>query len=269
MEEAFNSYRDIIRFEFQLRHKKNPSYSMSAFSRDLGVAPSRLSEILSGKQGLSRSRAKVIGGRIGYKGKKLDWFCDLVDAESARSTLIKEQARRRLKDTKNGVISREVKSDMTIALKWYHLAIRRILSMEGFENTTSWIAEKIGVSLDKVEKALDELISLGLVRYTSKKHYERVENIHFPPRIFNRKSRSLFLKSLLWKAYQARDNPIDSRHHGVHIFTVDSEQLEELKSILQECEDKIDNLTYKSKRHDRLMVFMDILYDLTDQGSKT
>src|SRR2546430_13739191 len=57
---ADTDYRRVLRKELESRCRTSPRYSLRAFARDLKISPSRLSEILSGKQGLSRAAARGI-----------------------------------------------------------------------------------------------------------------------------------------------------------------------------------------------------------------
>lgn len=89
-------YRIILRSELAERCKHNPNYSLRAFARDLGIAPSRVSEILSGKQGLSRKAALSIAERLGLSTEEAEAFADLVDCRHCRTLDGRERARRRL-----------------------------------------------------------------------------------------------------------------------------------------------------------------------------
>ena len=59
-------YRLLLKSELASRTNQNPNYSLRAFARDLDLAPSRLSEVLNGKQGLSTQAAEKIAKTLGY-----------------------------------------------------------------------------------------------------------------------------------------------------------------------------------------------------------
>ncbi len=158
MDQNFKTYRDVIRYEFFFRHHKNPAYSMSAFARDLGIAPSRLSEIFSGKQGLSPKRAREVGSKIGYRAKKLTWFCNLVASETARSPKMKAAARAKLEEVRNGVMSEAIQTRLPVDLRWEHIAVRRMALMDEFRESAEWISEKLGVSTEVIRRVLSDLI---------------------------------------------------------------------------------------------------------------
>lgn len=91
-----HSYRDFMLRELERRQRKNPSYSLRAFARDLEVPSSRLSEILNRKMGLSETRAVALAEKLNLSSSEREFFIDLALAEHARSAVIKEMAQRRV-----------------------------------------------------------------------------------------------------------------------------------------------------------------------------
>ncbi|MGZ3748755.1 MAG: hypothetical protein ACXVCD_15580, partial [Pseudobdellovibrionaceae bacterium] len=52
------SYQTILKNELKYRLQRNPSYSLRAFAKALEMSAPHLSDILSGKKGLSLSSAQ-------------------------------------------------------------------------------------------------------------------------------------------------------------------------------------------------------------------
>ena len=94
---GIKDYRLILKQEHHGRVSFNRRYSLRAFARDLGLAPSRLCEIFHYKQGLSRDAAGRIADRLGYDGDRKSYFLDLVTASHARNKKDRENAQNRLK----------------------------------------------------------------------------------------------------------------------------------------------------------------------------
>ncbi|WP_413558003.1 hypothetical protein [Bdellovibrio sp. HCB209] len=92
------SYRDFLYEEFKKRRTKEPSYSLRGFARDLEMNPSRLSEIMNGKVGLSDVKGMELADRIGLTDKECEYFLDLIRAEHARSALAKKEAQERVRE---------------------------------------------------------------------------------------------------------------------------------------------------------------------------
>lgn len=94
--EAGQDFRAILRSELNRRMRQNPYYSLRAFARDLKVVPSRISEILSGKQGLSPKCAQKIAKLLRMSEEEASHFIDLVTASHARSPRDRHGAKLRL-----------------------------------------------------------------------------------------------------------------------------------------------------------------------------
>lgn len=84
--------------ELQKRQARNPAYSMSGFSRDLTINPSRISEILNEKVRLSEKRAVLIAEKLKLNKNESFLFIDLVQSEHARSTVGRNSAQKRVRD---------------------------------------------------------------------------------------------------------------------------------------------------------------------------
>lgn len=89
-------YKKLLRDKFEKRKMANPRYSLRAFARDIRISPSRLSEILNGKQGLSESGAEKISSALGMEGEEKARFILQVVAEDSRSKHKRRLAKEKL-----------------------------------------------------------------------------------------------------------------------------------------------------------------------------
>src|SRR4051812_6132435 len=91
-------FRDLLKREFETRFRRNASYSLRAYARDLGLQPARLSLILSGKKGLSRASATEIARRLGLSAREGALFVGQVESRHSRSRSGKHLATQRLRE---------------------------------------------------------------------------------------------------------------------------------------------------------------------------
>lgn len=172
MEQEFNTrlsiscYRQILKEELSLRCKHNSHYSLRAFARDLEVAPSRLSEVLNGKQGLSRKAATAIADKLDFNLEEQEYFCDLVTSIHSRSKDEREAAQARVEQAR-----KEFDEDHHFKLEtfkvlseWYHGAIFEMCKMDDFKFDKFYIAKKLKISTIQVELAVERLVRLGMLR---------------------------------------------------------------------------------------------------------
>lgn len=78
-------YKDILRSYWTNIHSRNHRYSLRSFARLIGISSGRLSEVLSGKQGLSARSAEQIAQRLKMAPDVQKRFVCLVVASCARS----------------------------------------------------------------------------------------------------------------------------------------------------------------------------------------
>lgn len=156
-------YREQLRSEFERRSKANPSYSMRAFARDLELAPSRLSLILRGKEGLSLARAKKLVQRLGYVGEKAELFCALVESRDSRSAAGRAAARAKIQTQWNDLKKSLNEDEFRYIGDWHHLAILHMVELADFDAAPASIAKRLALPPETVNDAIERLLRLKLL----------------------------------------------------------------------------------------------------------
>jgi uncharacterized protein (TIGR02147 family) len=160
-----NDYRETLRLILKGRATQNPRYSLRAFARDLDLVPSRLSEIMNKKQGLSRRAAERIAQKLGFKDDNYELFCDSVSSLHARAENERKLATIRLvKHQSDAASIYRMRSDtFAIISDWYHLAILELMKLKSFRQDIRWIATELKVSPIQIELAIDRLLRMKLL----------------------------------------------------------------------------------------------------------
>jgi uncharacterized protein (TIGR02147 family) len=159
-----NDYRDVLRSILEERGRKNPRYSLRAFARDLGITPSRLSDVLKGRYGLSREASHKIAERLGFNSNETEFFCNLAESEHARSQTQRQLAKIRLKKFTGDSHYQMLQMDtFHLVADWYHMAILELTYLKGFKSNLTWIANALGISRPVAEQAVARLKRLGLL----------------------------------------------------------------------------------------------------------
>jgi len=129
----------------------NARYSLRAFARDIGLAPSKTSEILAGKKGLGEARAESVADRLRLGAELRAIFVDSVVARHARTPARRALAAARLRARSPAKATpREGRSAQRNA--WYFGAVRA-LKAAGFTDERR-MAERLGLTALQVENAL-------------------------------------------------------------------------------------------------------------------
>ena len=172
----YDDYRDVLKDEFSRRSRQNARYSQGAFARDLNIRPSRLSEVLNGKQGISSDVAKDVAKCLKLNKVEASHFVDLVESLHARSRASREAADGRLRRSRKdrGELSRNHSDEFQG--QWYHYALIELARLPQFRADVLWISQVLDISVEKVEKAVDDFIDLGLFAGSGPDHFHVVED---------------------------------------------------------------------------------------------
>lgn len=135
--------------EFAARRERNSAYSLRAFARFLGIQPSGLSDIFSGKRKVSR--------KMGAK------FCAKLKVPE---TIALEFLKPKKNTAVNGsqVYTKLNLDTFGLIYEWHYLAILTLSELDDFNGEASWIATRLGISKKKAAEALHRLSRLGLLQ---------------------------------------------------------------------------------------------------------
>lgn len=159
-----HSLSEVLNQEFSLRKDRNAAYSLRAFARDLELSPSRLSEVMKGKQGLSEANAEAVARKITRRPEERAFIKDLVLAGSARNQMVRELAKERLKEAREAASLRGLREDQfKLIADWYHGAILELTQLVDFQSNANWISERLGIPQNLIEAALERLQKMGLL----------------------------------------------------------------------------------------------------------
>ncbi|MEK7691021.1 MAG: TIGR02147 family protein, partial [Bdellovibrionota bacterium] len=151
--------------ELESRCQRNPKYSLRAFARDLAISAPRLSRVLSGTEGISRSAATSLGKRLGLSKEETTHLCYLAESQFARSRIRRAQARK-LIELRAGADSNLQLDAFKIVSDWYHFALLELTLTTGFQNDPDWMARQLGISIHEVRGALERLKRLDALTET-------------------------------------------------------------------------------------------------------
>jgi uncharacterized protein (TIGR02147 family) len=263
-----SDYREILRDQLNHRIESNPRYSLRAFARDLGLSPSRLSEILNGKQGLSRASAQKIAGRMGFSFDETNRFCDLVESLHARSRLSQEVAKARLQKYQAEQSHRTLQLDaFRVVSDWYHFAILCLIELDGFDPDPDWIGRKLQISRYEATAALARLERLDLIEKT-KTGYRVLQDFVASPSGIPSEAIRKFHRQVLEKAAAALTaQPLDDREFSTVLFALDATRLEEAKSKVRHFGRGLVKSMDSSRKKNRVYCLSMQLFRISEKGS--
>src|SRR5258708_36824233 len=118
------NYRIYLKCVLVERADANPAYSLRALARNLTLAPSYLSAILSGKKNLSAERALETAAGLQLNETEREYFCLLVQIESTTDPALKDSLLKRVRQLNPNVGVYDLSLDhFKIISDWPHFAI--------------------------------------------------------------------------------------------------------------------------------------------------
>lgn len=139
--------------------KKNSKYSLRALALKLELQATNLSAFLNGKRRLSKQSLEIVTRKIFSNPEERKYVLAKINALAVARRRTKTEALSVLDDT-----SALTEAEFLQLGDWYFYAIRTFLSLKSGPRTLDALAETLKLPLTKVHKALNTLLSLGLIQ---------------------------------------------------------------------------------------------------------
>jgi uncharacterized protein (TIGR02147 family) len=132
----------VLKKELEKRQKNNPAYSLRSFAQFLDMSPAALSQLMSGKRGVSVKRLNQILERLSLPVSELK---GLIQTKGERDASV-------LKDDEFKLIS-----------EWYHFAILSLGELKTCKTDPRWIARRLNIPVGAANEALQRLARMGII----------------------------------------------------------------------------------------------------------
>ncbi|MFL5813129.1 MAG: DUF4423 domain-containing protein [Bdellovibrionia bacterium] len=235
MSESSPFYRKILVDEFESRQKRNPSYSLRAFARDLGLQPSNISEILRGLSGLSIQAGTEIATRLQLSDEETQWFVRSIEAHHSRDLRRRQNAQAELAaiTSRNGLNELDLER-FKIIKDWYHFALLELTDTVGFSPDPAWIADRLKITEKETKEAIDRLIEFNLLERKKDGSLKQTRSTWVSGGVPSREIRKHHAQ-ILQKAEGALSTvDIDSRDFSALTMAVPQSKLPEARKLIQE-----------------------------------
>ncbi|MBC7466488.1 MAG: TIGR02147 family protein [Bdellovibrio sp.] len=179
-----NDHREYIKRELAARVRRRPLYSQRAFARDMGLAPSSLTDFLKGRIGFSSGRISQISKQLGLSTEQKSHWNDLIegkfsrDIEKRKLSLVRVRAR--LESEKSAFSMEEFKS----ISEWQHCAYLELIDLNPKKYSDVKIAANdLQIPLKLMKETQQRLLQLNLIKLTEDGLYQVEPNRNLGNRI--------------------------------------------------------------------------------------
>jgi uncharacterized protein (TIGR02147 family) len=233
-------YIQKIKEDLSLKQRQNPHYSLRAFARDLGLHSSTLSQIIKGKRPLPlRSSAEVVR-KLNLGPKERTLFLESLYKVKTNIDDIKID-----QDDDRFMLD---ESYYKVLAEWEHYAVITLFDVEGFEPTKSHISKRIGITENRAEVVLDNLLICGLIKEVEGTLVKTHSKVRTTEDVTSPALKLSHLEALEMGKNKLEEVEVELRDFSSMTIAMDPERLPEVKTIIREFRQKVMGLLRGGKK---------------------
>jgi len=200
--------RLLLNSELQSRIKNNSSYSLRAFARNLKLDHSTLSKLLTGQRKISSKTILHIGEQLGLSQNEIT---DYLNSIKPYQTDFVELAI----------------DDYSSVCDWHFDAILELTRTKGFKPNINWVANRLGLDIQVVDKSVNALVKNGYLKVEDSKWVDlSIDNMVGIEPIETTEQLKSYQKNIILKSLEAVDkNEKPKRNHTANVLTVNEKDL--------------------------------------------
>ncbi|WII72800.1 TIGR02147 family protein [Bdellovibrio sp. 22V] len=143
-----DSVGQFLKEKFSEMQQRNPRFSLRSFAAKVGISAGRMNELIHDKRALSDFYAEKITIALGLNLQEKRRLYSFISTKARKVHSVRKLTR------EEGLSVR----------CWENLAILSLLRTDDFEPSFEWIAERLNVSVERVEECFDILQQHQLVK---------------------------------------------------------------------------------------------------------
>jgi uncharacterized protein (TIGR02147 family) len=225
-----------IKSELERRQKKNSSYSLRSFAKDLEVDSSTLSSILREKRRPSLKLARELAVKLCDNSQEVDRFIQSAKPSGRLKNLLNVPSGEEEMVLRSG--------SAQVVTEWEHYAVLSLSQVMGFSADPKWVAERLGISANRAEQVLKNL-EIADVIYWDK---DQKLNIKDEPNGFSvaasdpESLRQATRNSIAIALEKLDAVPHNERYFSSNTFPMPYARLEEAVEIIREFRQRFEKL---------------------------
>jgi uncharacterized protein (TIGR02147 family) len=213
-----NNWQSYLEKEFRERRRKNPKYSLRAFAKSLGISPSHLSHVLSGKRVVKAPVAIRLAKILDLTSIETIGF--LQDAESASTKAQNE-------------IQILGLDEFGLIASWHYYAILGLAHLKSNVASADWIAEKLNIANDISKRCFDELVRHGYITIDGHQFRQASEFLRTPADIPSEVTRRYHKQSLQLAAKKIDQVDVSQREYNSMTLPINPRKLSVAKKMIR------------------------------------
>lgn len=266
-----NHCSTIIKKDFLNRKSLNPQYSMRAYSRKLGVSPSKMSEVLTGKQGLSEVAATKIAERINLFGQEKDLFIFSAILKSSKSKKTQLETQSKINAIKSKQSVEQInENELSLISDWINFALIELIQTHDFKFSIAWMSGRLRVSEEAINFSLSMLVKAKFIQIKNNKINILKRNFKTTDGIASADIRKVNTEILELARHAVLNQSILERQLSTLTIGLNTEILPEVFQMISEFRSNLHSFILTNKKNtnsDQVYCFSSQLFKLTTGDS--
>ncbi len=226
-----------------------------------------VSAIFRNEKNLSLDRAPLVAEKLGLKGTESEYFCLLVELESARHSEHRERVIQKMSllNPKKSAVDLSIDHFRVIS-DWYHFPILQMVGEKGFSQDPQQIGKRLGISKIEVEVALTRLERLEIIERDLNGNFRKInERIQFQS---SQKSQALrkFHTEMLDRAVKSlTEQSPQQRQIQTQTLPIDPIDLPKIDELTDQFYERVVNLCKKGRNRTQMYHLATVFFNLTPE----
>lgn len=251
----------VMRTRYLELQTKNPSYSIRAFAKKLGIGASTMSMIMNGQRKASRKLAAQIADRL---------MLDPIERASVLEKFKQKKSNNDQESYSNVIHYLKISADQYQAFsEWHYMAILNLVRLKNFKNDPKWIAERTGITEIKAAEAVDRLIRLEMLTEKDGKLVRNHPAYRTTDDVADVSVRKSHFQTLELAQKSLEQDSIDIRDFSWLTMTVKQERMKEMKEFVRKFQDEFVNLFGMDQDADEVYRMSVQMFPLTKREKET
>ncbi len=225
------------------RQKANPSYSLRAFARDLGIQPPTLSAILKKKRSIPRRYIAQFLDRLELSPEKRRLF---IESFSASKRGFDPQS---VENASPTVETLNEELHYQAIAEWEYYAVLSLFETRTFKPQPEWIAQRLNISEARAKVVWQHLLQLGLVQETKDQSFEKVnKRFKTTEDIVSLALQKSHEESTQLALAKLRTTPVTERDYSSVTVAVNPKKINEAKSCIRKFRREMEAILEKGEK---------------------
>lgn len=147
------SPQQLLNDEFKKRRSRNSNFSLRSFAKWLQISPAQLSQMMTGKRSITLKSLEKISSRLALSPS---------EKKSLMNSYLKDK---KFIDNNTDKKKENLDEDkFRLIADWYHFAILSLTQVKSAQANPTWIARRLGISIEQASQALLRLQRMGIIQ---------------------------------------------------------------------------------------------------------